>query len=501
MPNTNKGPRVRFAPSPTGFMHLGGARTALYNHLLSHQQDGLFILRFEDTDQKRYEPESEKDLITSLKWLGLKWDEGPDIGGPNAPYFQSQRKDIYRKYAEELIEKGKAFYCFCRPEELKIQRELQQKQHQQPHYSGKCRILPAAEAKQRVSNGESHVVRFKSPKEGSLTVVDKLRGEITVENSKVDDMVLLKSDGNAVYHLAAMVDDHLMGITHVIRGEEWLPSLPLHVHIYQAFGWQQPDWIHLSVFLKPGGKGKMSKRESGQAQFSDKSIFIKDLADLGYLPEGVANWIALMGWSYDDHTEFFTMEDLVAKFDLSKLNPSPAFIDFKKLDHFNGLHIRSLDPKELAKRLVPYFEKAGYKVDAGQLAPVIPIIQTRMTTLDEGPQLAGFFFKEEIAPPVEMLIGKDMTAAQSAAAVRKAVEILEVLPEFLAVNAEAPMRAVAEELGLKAGQFFGILRNAVTGQEISPPLFESMEIVGREVVLARLRRAVELLTKMVEETK
>ena len=503
MPNTKnagKPVRVRFAPSPTGLTHLGSARTALYNYLLGRQLGGKFILRIEDTDQKRFDASAEADLINSLKWLGLTWNEGPDVGGPYAPYYQSKRSDIYRKHAEDLVEKGSAFYCFCSPEELKVVREAQQKRHEQPHYSGKCRNIPPEEAKQRVKNGESHVVRFKAPKEGHITVVDKLRGEITVENSKIDDMVLLKSDGFALYHLAAMVDDHLMEITHVLRSEEWLPSLPLHAHIYKSFGWEQPEWVHLSVFLKPSGKGKMSKRETEQMRLTGQSIFVKDLANLGYIPEGVVNWIALMGWSYDDHTEFFTMHDLIDKFDLGKLNPSPAAIDFKKLDHFNGLHIRALAPKDLAKRLVPYFEKAGYTVDAGQLAPIIPIIQTRMTTLDEGPELAGFFFREEIAPPVEMLVGKDMTAAQSAAAVRKAVEILEVLPEFSAANAEAPMRAVAEELGLKAGQFFGILRNAVTGQEVSPPLFESMEIIGRDIVLARLKRAISELEKIAEKS-
>ena len=503
MPNTKnagKPVRVRFAPSPTGLTHLGSARTALYNYLLGRQLGGKFILRIEDTDQKRFDASAEADLINSLKWLGLTWNEGPDVGGPYAPYYQSKRSDIYRKHAEDLVENGSAFYCFCSPEELKVVREAQQKRHEQPHYSGKCRNIPPEEAKQRVKNGESHVVRFKAPKEGHITVVDKLRGEITVENSKIDDMVLLKSDGFALYHLAAMVDDHLMEITHVLRSEEWLPSLPLHAHIYKSFGWEQPEWVHLSVFLKPNGKGKMSKRETEQMRLTGQSIFVKDLANLGYIPEGVVNWIALMGWSYDDHTEFFTMHDLIDKFDLGKLNPSPAAIDFKKLDHFNGLHIRALAPKDLAKRLVPYFEKAGYTVDAGQLAPIIPIIQTRMTTLDEGPELAGFFFREEIAPPVEMLVGKDMTAAQSAAAVRKAVEILEVLPEFSAANAEAPMRAVAEELGLKAGQFFGILRNAVTGQEVSPPLFESMEIIGRDVVLGRLKRAISELEKIAEKS-
>ena len=394
--------------------------------------------------------------------------------------------------------KGKAFYCFCTPEELAQTRKEQQENHEPTHYSGRCRNIPPEEAKQRVDAGESHVVRFKAPKEGSITVVDEFRGEITVENRSIDDRVLLKSDGHAVYHLAAMVDDHLMGITHVMRSEEWLPSLPLHVHIYQAFGWEQPRWVHLSVFLKPSGKGKMSKRDTEAMRLTGQSIFVKDLVDLGYLPEGVINWIALMGWSYDDHTEFFTMRDLVEKFDLAKLNPSPAAIDFKKLDHFNGLHIRSLSERELAKRLVPYFEKAGYSVDAAQLGPIVPLIQTRMTTLDEGPELAGFFFKEAVSPPPEMFIGQGMTAAESAAAARKALEIIEVLPHFNAADAEEPMRAVADELGLKAGQLFGILRNVVTGQQVSPPLFESMEIVGRDTVIARLKVALQALDAMKE---
>ncbi|HKY78931.1 MAG TPA: glutamate--tRNA ligase [Anaerolineales bacterium] len=488
--------RVRFAPSPTGLTHLGSARTALYNYLMAEQSQGQFILRIEDTDQKRYDPNAEQDLINSLKWLGLSWEEGPDVGGPYAPYHQSERMEIYRKHAEELVDKSKAFYCFCSPEELDRVRKEQQANRQPPHYSGRCRNLPPGEALQRVKAGESHVIRFKTPKEGSITVKDKLRGEITVENRSIDDRVLLKSDGHAVYHLAAMVDDHLMAITHVLRSEEWLPSLPLHAHIYEAFGWAQPVWVHLSVFLKPSGKGKMSKRDTEQLRLTGQSIFVKDLEDMGYLPEGVANWIALMGWSFDDHTEFFSMQDLIEKFDLDKLNPSPAAIDFKKLDHFNGLHIRGLPEKELAKRVRPYFEKAGYPVDAGQLAAIIPLIRTRMTTLDEGPEQAGFFFKEVPLPATEMLVGKGMTAAASVAALRKTMGILEVLPEFNAASADEPMRAVADELGLKAGQLFGILRMVITGQEISPPLFESMEVVGRENVLARLQAAIEALEAM-----
>jgi glutamyl-tRNA synthetase len=488
-----KNARVRFAPSPTGLTHLGSARTALYNYLIAQQSGGKFVLRIEDTDQKRYDPNAEQDLTSNLKWLALSWDEGPEVGGPHAPYYQSQRMDIYRKYAEELIEKGKAFYCFCTAQELDEARKAQQAAGKQPLYSGKCRDIPLDEARKRVAAGESHVIRFKAPKEGTITVLDQLRGEITVENRSIDDRVLLKSDGHALYHLAAMVDDHIMQITHVLRGEEWLPSLPLHAHIYEAFGWQQPAWVHLSVFLKPSGKGKMSKRETEVMRLTGQSIFIKDLADLGYLPEGVINWIALMGWSYDDHTEFFTMQDLIEKFDIGKLNPSPAAIDFKKLDHFNGLHIRNLSEKELAKRLLPYFEKAGFTVTTESLAPVVPLIQTRMATLDEGPELAGFLFREDVVPAAEGLVGKNMDAAQSAAALRKALSILEVLPQFTATNAEEPMRAVAEELGLKPGQLFTILRNAVTGQEVSPPLFESMEIVGRDKVLARIQAAVATL--------
>jgi glutamyl-tRNA synthetase len=485
--------RVRFAPSPTGLTHLGSARTALYNFLLARKTGGQFLLRIEDTDQKRYDPVAEKDLIASLKWLGLQWDEGPDVGGQYAPYYQSKRMEVYREHAEELVEKGKAFYCFCTPEELEAERKAQQVRHQQPHYSGKCRNIPLEEAEGRVKNGESHVIRFKAPQEGSITVVDKLRGEITVENRSIDDRVLLKSDGHAVYHLAAMVDDHIMEITHVLRGEEWLPSLPLHAHIYEAFDWRQPEWVHLSVFLKPSGKGKMSKRETEEMKLTGQSIFIKDLAEMGYLPEAVVNWIALMGWGFDDHTEFFTMQDLIEKFDIAKLNPSPAAIDFKKLDHFNGLHIRALPVKELTKRLLPYFENAGIEADPTVLAKIAPIIQIRMATLDEAPQLAGFFFREEITVAPESLVIKGLDAAQSAAALRKALEILEVLPEFTAASAEEPMRAVAEELGLKAGQLFTALRNAVTGQEVTPPLFESMEIIGREKVLTRLQAAVAAL--------
>jgi glutamyl-tRNA synthetase len=284
-----------------------------------------------------------------------------------------------------------------------------------------------------------------------------------------------------------------MQITHVIRGSEWLSTFPLHVHIIRAFGWEEPEWLHLSLFLKPSGKGKMSKRESAEAMQDGYSIFIRDLEELGYLPEAVINWIALMGWSYDDHTEFFTMADLIEKFSLDRLNPAPAAINFTKLDHFNGLHIRHLSVPDLARRLKPFFQQAGYDVDDETLLAITPIIQERINTLDEAPEIAGFLFQDEVQPNPDELVGKKMTPAESAAAARAALALLESLPEFDPETAEEPLRLLADELNLKPGQLFGILRVAVTGLTVSPPLLESMAIIGKPVVLQRIRQAIEIL--------
>jgi glutamyl-tRNA synthetase len=485
--------RVRFAPSPTGHLHLGGARTALYDYLVARQTGGQFILRIEDTDQKRLVEGAEGELMAGLRWLGLDWDEGTDVGGPYGPYRQSERKELYQQYAQQLIESDHAFYCFCTPDRLERVRTEQQKAKMIPHYDGTCRRLDPSEALRRVQDGEKHVIRFKSPQEGSTTVTDKLRGDITIENKNIDDYILVKSDGLALYHLAAMVDDHLMKVTHVIRGSEWLPTLPLHSMIHRALGWQEPTWVHLSVFLKPTGKGKMSKREAADLIKDGHSIFIKDLLGLGYLPEAVVNWIALMGWSFDDHTEFFTLADLVEKFSLGRLNPSPAAINFTKLDHFNGLHIRALTVEDFARRIKPFFETAGLQPDDATLLKIAPIIQERVATLDEAPEIAGFFFRPSVEPQVEELIAKGLTAAQSADAARRSLAVLEAAAEMTSEAAEPPMRALVEELGLSAGQVFGILRTAVTGQKISPPLFESMEIIGKVEVLSRMKKAISLL--------
>ena len=337
--------------------------------------------------------------------------------------------------------------------------------------------------------GEPHVIRFKTPHEGSTAATDLLRGEIRVENSTLDDFILVKSDGLALYHLAAMVDDHRMGVTHVLRGAEWLSTLPLHALVVRAFGWREPVWCHLSVFLKPSGKGKMSKRDGAGQAAEGRSIFIRDLMEMGYIPEAIVNWIALMGASFDEAEDVFSLEELIRRFDLNHLNPSPAAISFEKADHFNGTHIRRLSVEDLAARLKPVFEKAGYAVDETRLRKVAAVVQVRIITLDDAVPMGGFFFREEVHPDPKELIGKGLTPAQSTDALLAAREILAAQPQFDPTQAEEALRALAERMGCKPGVLFGMMRAAITGQPVSPPLFASMEIIGRRTFLARLEAA------------
>jgi glutamyl-tRNA synthetase len=487
---------VRFAPSPTGRMHIGSARTALYNYLFAKKVGGRFILRIEDTDQKRFTPEAEAEIIEGLHWLGMDWDEGPDIGGPHAPYRQTLAREIYLEHAKQLIEKDHAYPCFCTAERIAQMREQHRLRKEQPLYDGLCRRLDPSEAARRAAAGEPHVIRFKTPDEGTTTVTDMLRGEISVENKTLDDFILVKSDGLALYHLAAMVDDHRMSVSHVIRGSEWLSTLPLHALVVRAFGWREPAWCHLSLFLKPSGKGKMSKRDTSQAMTEGHSIFIRDLKEMGYIPEGVLNWIALMGASFDEAEDVFSMEEMIQRFDFKHLNPSPAAINFEKADHFNGTHIRRLAADDLAARLKPVFEKAGYKVDDAVLRKVAGVVQVRIVTLNDALDMGGFFFREAVTPDPKELVGKGLTPAQSADALHAAREILSGKPEFDPAASEEELRALAEKLGQKPGVLFGIMRAAITGQTVSPPLFSSMEIVGRQTFLARLDSAEKMLRMM-----
>ncbi|MEW6242405.1 MAG: glutamate--tRNA ligase, partial [Chloroflexota bacterium] len=333
--------RVRLAPSPTGHMHLATARNALYNFLLARQTGGQFILRLEDTDIKRTLPGAEQEIMDGLRWLGLEYDEGPDIGGPYGPYRQTERREIYQHHARALVEKGAAYPCFCTPERLDKVRQEQQKRKETPHYDGTCRVLDPGDAARRVAAGEKHVIRLKMPQDGVTVAHDHLRGDITVENKNFDDSILLKTDGLPTYHFGAMVDDYEMKITHVLRGAEWLSTFPLHVNIVRAFGWEEPVWIHFSLFLKPSGKGKLSKRDAADAMKEGHSTFVKDMQELGFIPEGVLNWCALMGWGVPEN-DVMTLPQMIERFDIGHLTASPAAVNFQKLDHFNGTHIRLL---------------------------------------------------------------------------------------------------------------------------------------------------------------
>jgi glutamyl-tRNA synthetase len=497
MPGTIKPVRVRFAPSPTGRTHLGSGRTALYNYLLARQTGGQFILRIEDTDQSRFVESAEEELMAGLHWLGLEWDEGPDVGGGYGPYRQTGRREIYATYARQLVESGHAYYCFCAQSEEKDEPEVERRVRQQHRDICPTRELSLAEANQRIAEGAPHVIRFKMPRKGKITVTDAIRGDITVDNSTLDDTILVKSDGLPVYHLAVVVDDHLMEITHAIRTSEWLPTFPLHGHIYEAFGWEQPIWIHPSIFLKPDGKGKMSKRDTEALEREGKPIFLADFGKMGYLPEAVVNWAALIGWSYDDKTEIFSMDELIEKFSIEKLNPAPAALNFSKLEHFNGVYIRELDVADLAARVKPFFEEAGYVVsDEEKLLKVAKVLQVRLARLTEAPEKGGFFFLDEVYPEPESLIGKKMTPEGSLEMARRIEALVASLSDFSEESANQPLRDLAAELDVKAGVVFGFLRAALTAQAVSPPVFETMEIIGREKVLERVRNAIDILAGM-----
>lgn len=488
--------RTRMAPSPTGRFHLGSARTALFDYLLARKTGGQFILRLEDTDQKRFVEGSEDEIMRSLDWLGITPDESPLHGGTFGPYRQTERRDLYQGRANELVQNGSAYPCFCSPERLEQSRKEQEaRKVDRVHYDGLCRALDPSDAAKRVASGEKYVIRFKMPHEGATTAHDHLRGDIVTENKYLDDTVILKSDGLPTYHLAAMVDDHEMEITHVLRGSEWLPSFPLHVNIVRAFGWDEPVWIHLSIFLKPSGKGKMSKRDSAEAAKDGRSVFVDDMKDLGYTPEGVLNWIALMGWGVSED-DVMSLDQMIERFNIDTLTPSPAAINFQRLDHFNGTHIRLLTTEDLSARIKPYFVAAGFPVENEALMKITPLIRERLVTLDDCLAFASFFFKDEVSPNPDELIAKGLDAKQSAEIAKKCLEILSALSDISHQVTEPPMRAYVESAGLNANQVFGVLRVAVTGQKVSPPLFESMEIIGREKVLSRLQNAIASLEQM-----
>lgn len=484
--------RVRFAPSPTGDLHIGGVRTAQFNWMFARRHGGKFILRIEDTDQSRTQEQSLSGILDGLRWAGINWDEGPDIGGPFAPYIQSQRVALYQKWAHWLVENGKAYRAYETPEELELISAARKANNLPPGYDRRGRALTTEDWAKFEAEGRPYVIRLKVPLGEETVFEDMVRGTIRVQNDTLQDAVLLKSDGFPTYHLAHLVDDHFMEISHVMRAEEWIPSTPLHVILYNAFGWEAPQFCHLPVILHPNG-GKISKRKHPEAAIS---YFIKG----GFLPEAVTNFLCNVGWNYgklDDKGEeiqIFTKDEAAEIFDVTRVSQTGTKFDVKKLMWLNGEWIRHMPEMDLAARLRPFLVADGLEVNNETLVKLVPHIKERLKLLTEVVEMAGFIFKEDVPVPTsEMLIQKGMTAEATRNALQKAHDAIASAPEFSLHGLEAALRTVADGLGIKPGQFFNPIRAAVTGQTVSPPLFEVMEILGKDKTLTRLSRAIGVL--------
>jgi glutamyl-tRNA synthetase len=493
---SNKPVRTRFAPSPTGSLHIGGLRTALFNWLFAKHHGGQFILRIEDTDQTRFDPTALQTLIEALQWAGLQWDEGPVVGGAYGPYVQSERLELYQKWANWLVEHGHAYKCYCSPERLEQVNKEKEARKEPSGYDRHCRNLSAEEKAAKEAEGIRPVIRLKAPPEGKTLVQDVIRGETEFDNSTLQDMVLLKSDGYPTYHLAVVIDDHHMEISHVMRAVEWYPSYPYHRIIWKAFGWEMPLHAHLPVMLNPNGKGKMSKRNPPVDKFGNIiPVMVHDYIKGGYLPEAMDNFLANIGWNFGDNVEIFSMAEAVERFgDLSRVNPANSAFPVEKLDWVNGEHIQKLALEDLAKRLRPFFEEAGYEVNVDTLLQVTPLVQPRIKTLKEAVGLAGFFFADYAdfkVPPAELLIQKKMDAEGTVKALEASISLAESVEDFSTAKLLEAYSQLVLDLGLKNAQLFGVLRVAVTGQQISPPTFETMEILGKAESIRRIKLAIE----------
>jgi len=481
--------RTRFAPSPTGFPHVGNIRTALFAWLFAHHHGGSFIVRIEDTDVARRVEGAVESILNSLRWLGLDWDEGPEVGGKYGPYFQSQRLDKYHEVAQQLISQGDAYYCYCSPQQLEEMRAEQSRHKQPPGYDRRCRELSQEERAKKEAEGITPVVRFKTPLEGQTKFNDLIWGEVVFENNTIDDFVLLKSDGYPTYHLANIVDDHLMEITHVIRAEEWLSSTPRHVLMYQALDFEPPHFAHLPMLLG-SDRSKLSKRHG--------AVSITEYYEQGYLPEAMVNFLALLGWSLDDKTEILSRQELIDSFSLERVSRTAAIFNQEKLNWMNGVYIRKLSLEDFTQRALPFLDKGlppevKRPLSIDYVRQIMPLIQERAKTLAEVTELAQFFFVDELDYAPGLLIGKNMTQESTTEALKTAQQRLEQLKMFDTESLEAMLRPLAVELGLKTGQLFGALRTAVTGRTAAPPLFQTMAVLGKERCLERIEAALDKL--------
>ncbi len=481
--------RVRFAPSPTGYLHVGGLRQALYNYLLVKKLGGSFILRIEDTDRKRFVPGSIESLIQALDWAGLSYDEGPVLQkgkivqkGKFGPYIQSERLPIYQKYAQELIDKGQAYYCFCDEQRLEKLRREQALNKQPTRYDGCCRNLTAPEIKKLLENKVPYVIRFKNPLTGQTKVNDLIRGEVVWQNENLDDQILLKNDGYPTYHLASVVDDHLMEVTHILRGEEWLPSTPKHLLTYQAFGWTPPQFAHLSLVLNPD-RSKLSKRQG--------DVAVEDYQKKGYLPEALLNFIALLGWNPGNDQELLSMAEMAKLFDWQQINKSGAIFDLAKLNWFNSEYIKKLSPTEFIKKITPFIQEAvgQDELDKKLVARVAEVMQNRLNVLSEIKDYIYLFTPLDY--PTELLRWKksDLAGAQKALRLVKACLAELSTEEWQLKILEEKLTALVKENNLTTGEVLWPLRAALSGQQYSPSPFELAYLLGQAETLERLEQA------------
>ncbi len=498
--------RVRFAPSPTGPLHMGGVRTALYNYLFAKKHGGDFILRIEDTDQTRYVPGAEQYIVDALTWCGINFDEGVHIGGPDAPYRQSERKAMYKQYAMQLIESGHAYYAFDTPEELEEMRErLKAANVASPQYNYITResmknslSLAQDEVQRRLDAGDAYVIRIKIPRKEEIRVTDMIRGNVLVHSSQMDDKVLFKSDGMPTYHLANVVDDYLMKITHVIRGEEWLPSAPLHVLLYRYLGWEQvmPQFAHLPLLLKPDGNGKLSKRDGDRLGFPVFPLEWKDpisgeissgYREKGYFPEAFVNMLALLGWNPGTSQEIFSLEELVEAFSVERISKSGAKFDAAKTKWFNQQYLRSKDDKELAEIFDRELKSKGIQFDFDYIQSVCGLIKEKAQFITEFWSLASYFFEEPTEYDQDIVNKK--WKDQIPAFIESFAHKLNDLNNFNAVEIENTFKAHAESMGISAGSIMQIFRVALSGQGAGPAIFEMTALLGKEKVISRLLKA------------
>ena len=506
--------KVRYAPSPTGFQHIGGVRTALFNYLYARSKGGKFVLRIEDTDRTRYDVEYERNLYDTLEWLGIAWDEGGLKGGDCGPYVQSERFSLYREYAEKLVEKGFAYYCFCDGERLERIRKIQTMNKMPPGYDRECRRLSKEEGDEKLRQGAPYVIRLKVPLEGVTRFNDMIAGEVEWKNADVSpDPILLKSDGFPTYHLANIVDDHLMGITHVMRAQEWLPSTPMHVIMYNAFGWTPPVFCHLPMVMGQDGQ-KLSKRHGATS--------CNQFRNSGYLKEAIINYVAMLGCSYEEGRDLYSLEELERRFDVKHLNHACSIFDYKKLDWFNGQYIREKSDEELFALTWPFIanelfggeparkgeneEKAEGEVlsplflDETNIEPTfeqrkilmqaMPLIKERVHHLNEAGSMVRFLFEDVPKLNASDMIPKKLDADKTRAILLKAKEVLPTAIERSEDDAFALFKEESEALGVKVGDFMMPLRIAITGSKVSPPLIGSIKILGLQQALKRLEKAI-----------